>query len=239
MTRCTRRNSPMSCDDIPDTRNHQFSNAKQRTNEAWIRQLSGASGIVQQREAHEDLSRYLFVVIFNYLQSRRSNLLGLSLYADDEIALLAQDFVQSFMEKLVKDNYALLEKYRTIGKFTSWSAQVTLNLVATEFRRARWSRQIPMIRETYSDRETVHPDVAAVRAQIADEIDGCLAKLPEHYRQALIRCIAEDERAADVAKEMELTPNAVYILVHRAKAAMRTHLTQAGIGPQTLSAFAD
>ncbi|MEM7129925.1 MAG: sigma-70 family RNA polymerase sigma factor [Chloroflexota bacterium] len=254
MTRSNRHESPMDGGDTLGTRTHQFANDQftkqytsanrythgtQRTNEAWVRHLKGASGLLHQRDAHEDLSRYLFVVIFNYLQSRRNNLIGLSLYADDEIAVLAQDFVQSFMEKLVKDNYSLLRKYKTVGKFTSWAAQVTLNLVSTEFRRACWSRQLPMIRESYLDRETVHPDVAAVRTQIREVIDGCLKKLPEHYRIALVRCIAEDARAADVAEEMELTPNAVYILVHRAKAAMRSHLIQEGIDPQTLSVYAD
>ena len=239
MTSCNRRSSDVDDGDLPQTRSHYATSRKQRSNESWVAHLSGTSGVNQQQDAHEDLSRYLFVVVFNYLQGRRHSLLGLVRYADDEIALLAQDFVQTFMEKLVKEEYTLLEKYSTVGSFTSWAAQVTLNLVSTEFRRARWSRQLPMIEENYLDQKTVQPETAAVRAQISDLIDGCLARLPEHYRVALVRCIAEDEKTADVAREMELTPNAVYILVHRAKAAMRSHLIQVGVSPQTLADYTE
>ena len=56
---------------------------------------------------------------------------------------------------------------------------------------------------------------------------------------ALIRCIAEGERASTVAEDLNMSANAVYILIHRAKNAMRGHLTHEGIEPQTLSVFCE
>lgn len=225
--------------DIPQNRNHRLNVGKLRTNDEWILHLSGASGPANQQEAHEDLSRYLFVVIFNYLQKRRHSLYALSLYADEEIVPLVYDFVQLFMEKLVTDDYALLKKYSTLGRFTSWAAQVSLNLVSTEFRRACWSRQGPLTREAYSDQLLESPEASVLRAQVANTIERCLSKLPEHYRTVLVRCVAEDEKAVDIAEDMELSANAVYILIYRAKAALRKQLIREGVGPQTLSVYTE
>ncbi len=205
-----------------------------RTDTEWITSLTGKDGPDAQQLAHVDLSNYLYVVLFNYLKSRRSSLLALASYSDEELITLAQDFVQNYMEKMVKDDYALIEKYSTTGRFTSWVAQVALNMCATEFRRACWSRQVQMKQHPYWDQRAILPEAAAVRSQISEVLEACLAQLPEHYREALVRCIGEGERASVVAADLDISPNAVYILIHRAKNAMRKHLTHAGVGPNSL-----
>lgn len=208
--------------------------SRYRSSTEWVSSLTGKDGPQAQQLAHIDLSNYLYVVLYNYLQSRRSGLPAIVAYSDEELITLAQDFVQNYMEKMVKDDYALIGKYKTIGRFTSWAAQVAINMCATEFRHVCWSRQVPMKQQPYWDQQTLLPETAAVRSQIGDVIDSCLAQLPVHYREALVRCVGEGERAADVAADLDVSPNAVYILIHRAKNAMRKHLTHAGIGPNSL-----
>lgn len=210
-----------------------------RSNDEWIADLIGKNGRRAQQIAHLDLSNYLYVVVFNYLKERHTQLASISSYCEEELITIAQDFVQSFMEKMVRNNHELLHKYSNTGRFTSWAAQVIINLCATEFRRARWSRQQLMNQEPYWDRCTTAPEATAVRSQIAETIDSCLSKLPQNYREALVRCIGQGERASTVAQDLDVSPNAVYILIHRAKTAMRKQLTQQGIGPNTLSAYKD
>lgn len=210
-----------------------------RTNDEWIADLTGQNGGQAQQLAHIDLSNYLYVVVFNYLHDRHTQLASISAYCEDELITIAQDFVQNFMEKMVKNNHELLRKYSNTGRFTSWAAQVIINLCATEFRRARWSRQQRMNQQPYWDRCTAAPESTAVRSQIAETIHSCLGNLPQNYREALVRCIGEGERASAVAQDLDVSPNAVYILIHRAKSAMRKQLTQQGIGPSTLSAYKD
>lgn len=227
-----------------DKKSKQSTRAEQgvsqyRTNAQWIAGLKGDNGIPAQQLAHMDLSNYLYVVVFNYLQGRRTSLAALSSYSDDELIPVAQDFVQNFMEKLVKKNYDLLRKYSNTGRFTSWAAQVVINLCSTEFRRAHWSRQELMNQQPYWDRRTLIPENSVVRNQVTDTLVTCLEKLPEHYREALVRCVGEGERASKVAEDLDVSPNAVYILIHRAKSAMREHLAHEGIGPNTLGVFKD
>ena len=48
-----------------------------------------------------------------------------------------------------------------------------------------------------------------------------LASLPDQERIALVRTIVDGEAAADVAKELGVTPNRVYSLVHTGSARLR------------------
>ncbi|MCB0237375.1 MAG: hypothetical protein KDH08_01795, partial [Anaerolineae bacterium] len=61
-----------------------------------------------QASAHKDLANYLYVVAYNYLRLRQADLRALADFAAEELASLAQDFVQETLEKLARRDFALL-----------------------------------------------------------------------------------------------------------------------------------
>ena len=80
----------------------------QRNNQAWVEELRGDCGSERQSDAHRDLANYLYVVAYNYLRLRQADLRALADFAPDETATLAQDFVQETLEKLARNEFAVL-----------------------------------------------------------------------------------------------------------------------------------
>lgn len=212
-----------------------------RTNKQWVADLCNSDDPVQQRHAHENLTSYLYVVAYNYLQRRANDIQRLDMYQHQEIEELARDFVQSFMEKLAKNDFALLDKFSGTGRFTSWAAQVTNNLIASELRKPYWQRQyMPNdgLRVAWVvDEENPTPHEAVEVEEIGETMQRLLLQLPDQQRTVLVRCVAGDEQAADVAAELGITTNALYIIAHRAKAKMRKLLNKEGIYAAELALF--
>jgi len=203
-----------------------------RSDQDWVDQLSGVRGPQAQQAAHHDLASYLYVVAYNYLDKRRTSVMVLADFDNDELAELARDFVQETLEKLANNQHELLSQYAQTGRFTSWAAQIISNQIASELRRPYWKRREPLSTETFArraDEEGPQPEAAALLGETRAILQGCLQKLPERYRIALVRCIAEGERAEAVANDLDTTANAVYLLVYRAKRTMRTCVTKAGL----------
>lgn len=208
-----------------------------RTNEEWVDALRGRLGAAEQRRACDDLASYLYIVAYNNLQKRRSHLPKLQGLDESEQMCLAEDFVQAFMEKMVKEQFRLLSKFGGHGRFASWAAQVLVNLVASEMRKAKWRRQEFINARAQVVDTAMIPETVALRQQINEALERCLKRLPERSRIALVRCVIEGDCAPDVAAELGVSANAVHILVHRAKKSMRNYLKSEGIEPGTLNAF--
>lgn len=222
-----------------------------RSNADWIRDLRGAGGHAAQRQAHEDLARYLYVVAYNYLRLRQADLAALAELAAEDLAALAQDFVQDTLEKLARDNFRLLDRYRGDGRFTSWAAQIVRNQAAMELRKSYWTRReiLPEPGVGSESDEAVltaraetpppgaHPEQAAAQAHVGMVLQSCLERLPERNRLAITRCIAEEARADEVAAALQTTANAIYLLITRGKRQLKECLQRAGITSDVLSVF--
>lgn len=223
----------------------------QRTNVDWIRELRGDLGGDAQRQAHHDLANYLHVVAYNYLRLREADLPALASFAPEESAALAQDFVQDTLEKLARDAFALLNRFRGDGRFTSWAAQIVRNQAAMELRRSYWTRRADLPEERNETEAAVNapasaarvapladsPEHAATRGQVAAILQACLERLPERNRLAIVQCIADDARAELVAQSLHTSANAVYLLITRGKRQLRECLEQAGLSRDVLALF--
>lgn len=225
----------------------------QRTNQAWVDELRGARGGDAQRQAHEDLARYLYVVAFNYLRLRQADLYRLADLAAEEMAALAQDFVQETLEKLARHDFALLASFGAAGNFTSWAAQIVRNQAAMELRKSYWTRRSPLpqagAREADDDQaglaseladpaDEIDPARQAQQLQVRDLLQRCLARLSERYRLAVLNCLGDDVSADAVARALNTTANAVYLIIQRAKRQLRACLEQAGLDRSALAVFA-
>lgn len=226
---------------------------RERTHQEWQDELRGARGAAAQRAAHEDLGRYLYVVAYNYLRLREGDVPALAGFAREELAALAQDFVQETLEKLARNGFALLATFRGTGSFQGWAAQVVRNQAAQELRKAYWARRAVAPPDTERPDEdtfgpltlSLQPDEAreanperqAMYRQVCEALQCCLDALSERYRLAVLNCLGEGRAAESVAAALQTTANAVYLMVHRAKRQLKECLLRAGVGPEALAAL--
>ena len=225
----------------------------QRSNHDWVQELCGDRGDDAQRLAHQDLARYLYVVAYNYLRLRQTDLYRLADFAVEELAALAEDFVQETLEKLARNDFALLASYTSIGNFTSWAAQIVRNQAAMELRKSYWTRRGPLPQANGSDDNGAEVELAAELAdpsgdvdpawraqqqQVRDLVQRCVDHLPERYRVAVLNCLGDDVAADVVARALDTSANAVYLIIQRAKRQLRACLEQAGLDRSALAVFA-
>lgn len=225
----------------------------QRNNTEWVRELRGEGGAHAQRSAHQDLARYLYVVAYNYLRLRQADLNRLADFAAEELAALAEDFVQETLEKLVRDGFALLDRYNAAGNFTSWAAQIVRNQAAMELRKSYWTRRGPLPQSHGGDENGAESELATELADPSDDVDParlaqqrqvcdlmqrCISRLSERYRLAVLNCLGDDVSADVVARALDTTANAVYLIIQRAKRQLRACLEQSGLDRSALALFA-
>lgn len=204
-----------------------------RTDRRWLEDLRGHHGIALQTEALSDLSRYLLVVAYNAVKKRHDSLLSLQVLSDESLELLAEDFSQDLLLKISKNNFALLDKYEARGKFTSWLAQIANNEIAVEFRKAHWNRQLLLsdaAEHQLLDQKSLSPETQVLNSYVNEVLGEKIAALPENMRVALVRCLLLEERATNVALDMGVSANTVYLLIHRAKKILRKKLDYAQVG---------
>ncbi|MEM7126402.1 MAG: sigma-70 family RNA polymerase sigma factor [Chloroflexota bacterium] len=211
-----------------------------RSDELWIAELRGDQGLEAQRQAHEDLSGYLIVVIYNYFRRREAYDSVLVHFAPQELTELAHDFAQDTLEKIARDDFVLLDKFYGDGAFTSWIAQVTHRIVATELRRPYWRRRVyPVVDGDEEDELTLFdslereeagdPAEVVIQHEVAEMVRQCIEELSERYRTIFLRCIGDNEKAEVVAQEMDTSANAVYVVIYRAKRQLRKCLEGKGV----------
>lgn len=205
-----------------------------RTNLEWITELRGDQGDDEQWEAHDALCTYLYTVALNALWTRKPSLRQLSQYTSYEIEALAEDFVQGFCYKLIKDDYALLDKYSRRGRFLAWAAQILRNMIFSEFRKRPWKETERLDEQSLvrrSDTAAPHksvPDLIFQNNQLADLVEKALAKLSPKNQTIFLRYIVDGERANVVAKELGITTSGVYTAAHRIRDNIGEQLLKAG-----------
>lgn len=225
----------------------------ERTNQEWLDDLGGTRGAGPQRAAHEDLGRYLYVVAYNYLRLREGDVPALAGFAREELAALAQDFVQETLEKLAANGFARLASFRGAGSFRGWVAQIVRNQAAQELRKSYWTRRAPSLPDAErTDDDAAQPSALllapdeacdanperhAVYRQVCETLQCCLDALSERYRLAVLNCLGDGIAAESVASALNTTANAVYLMVHRGKRQLKECLLRAGVGPEALAAL--
>lgn len=106
--------------------------------------------------------------------------------------------------------------------------------IARNMRR-RHHRRKPHARDEVLDRlEAANADVEVLFAQkeSARELQGCLETLEDVPRKIVSLRILEDVSGSEVAKLLDLTPNHVAVMLHRAKRSLSVCITRAN-SPRT------
>ena len=197
---------------------------KPRSNEQWLADLRSEA---RRDEALADLREYLLRAVYLYLDRHREDLIDLD---RRELEHLAEDFAQEALLQI----QAKLDTFRGRSKFTTWAYPIVINVAAAELRLHRWRSlsmetlvsedQVP-ISHFLSDREMPDPETIAARNQILELIRQIIDyELTERQRFALVNVHFRGVPMAEVAQELNTTPNNVYKLVHDARKKIKQGL---------------
>lgn len=199
-----------------------------RTNDQWLAALSTPGR--DQDAALADLS----TILANGLHR---GLLGRVDTTAPEFDTMAEDFVQ---EALLK----ILDKLNTFAgrsKFTTWAHKITVHVALTELRRKRWQdSSLDQLTEREDGEYTPSftADPAPTPASTAERQDMLVRvnriieeELTEKQNKVIRLSAMQGLPAAEVARQMEMNPNAVYKLLHDARLRLKKRLEEQGLSP--------
>jgi len=195
-----------------------------RNNAEWLAALGNGEA---QAEALADLREYLRRAVFLYLDRHRADLAHLDLR---ELEHLAEDCVQDALLRILDK----LDTFRGESKFTTWAYRFVINVAAGELRLHRWrtvsietlvgEHEVPLF-TFLGDRQSPDPETMAARNQILDTIHQIInEELTERQQLALVNVHLRGIAMADVARQLDSTPNTVYKLLHDARKKIKAGL---------------
>jgi RNA polymerase sigma-70 factor, ECF subfamily len=206
-----------------------------RTNEAWLRALSGTP----QPDSLDDLRARLMSGLRYALQQR---------YSVTESDL--EDFTQEALVKIL----ANLDSFRGESKFTTWAQKIAIRVAFSELRRKRWENisledlapswvsehdaealallWLPST-EPSPERRVTRQSLRTVLAYLIEE------ELTELQRQAMVAIVLRGMPIEEVARRLDTNRNALYKLLHDARQRLKRSLEAQGLTvEEVLAAFA-
>lgn len=199
-----------------------------RTNEQWLAELQ--SEHPQYETAVADLSRLL-------TNGLRRGLLSQVKTAALEFDTQAEDFAQEAVLKVLEN----LETFAGRSKFTTWAHKIAISVALTELRRKRWQdSSLNSLTETDSGDytpsfvadEAPTPENRTARAELLKYIQNLIENdLTERQRTALVDSVIKGKSTNQIAKQLDMKPNAVYKLLHDARLKLKKSLAQDGYTP--------
>ena len=206
-----------------------------RTNKEWLTHL-GSPG-PQRENALSDLRDIL-------LRGLRRGLLPRINTNVPEFDTQADDFVQEALLKIL-DN---LDSFAGRAKFTTWAHKIAVSVALTELRRKRWQdTSLDGIMET-DDGGIFTPSFAADSApppaNVAERAD-MLRRIQRHInedltdkqRTAVNAAIIQGLSTKQVARDMDMKPNALYKLIHDARLRLKKAMAAEGLTPDDVLAI--
>ena len=153
-----------------------------------------------------------------------------------------EDVVQDVFVQIAKK----LESFRGEAELTTWMFAITRNIVAKRIRREQRRRAVfgAFGAWTQSDRSTaagdsvaqisdfIHgqahpdPDTAYETAQDVHCLYAAMDKLPEKYRTVIALCELDNMSTEAVADLLDISPNAVWVRLSRARKQLAVTMAQ-------------
>ena len=201
---------------------------KQRTNEEWLHDLR--SNGPARDAAINDLRQYLLRAVLYFFSQNPGDLRGL---AREEIEQVAQDLAQDALLTILNH----LDDFRGESKFTTWAYRFAINMSLVEARRQRWKNlslenmlaraELPDFQ--FEDEDAPDPGRSAEQQEIWDTVRDVIDhELTERQRSVLMAIAFEDVPVDVVAEELHMKRNAIYKMVHDARAKLKKRLEDRG-----------
>lgn len=197
-----------------------------RDNDQWIEALHPPI----DQEAIADLRTILI----------RSLKPALHKYVDRELDEFVEDVAQDALLKIIDK----ADTFRGDSKFTTWSLKIAVREGLTELRRKKWNdislNHFAVTPENNGEdlwelpfnSETTPPDRETHELMVLQNVLNVINnELSPKQKQALMMLMIDDIPLSIVAKEMGVSRNALYKLVHDARLNLKKKMKIAGINP--------
>ena len=192
---------------------------KERSNQDWLKDLAEPASA----EALDDLR----MLLLRGLRAALSNKI------DEDLETVTEDFAQDALLKVL-DN---LDSFRGESRFTTWAQKIAINVAFSELRRRRWRDvSLQSIIETPDGDEftptlLTDPGNSPERKISQFDIMGIVEELvhdelTERQRTAMLAMLNSDIPLAEVARQLETNPNALYKLMHDARQRLKARLEE-------------
>jgi RNA polymerase sigma-70 factor (ECF subfamily) len=202
---------------------------RQRSNPEWLSQLR-ADGTPEQAEAIEDLRQYLLRAVLYFFSQSPGDLRSL---ARSELEQVAQDLAQDALLTILKN----LDDFRGESKFTTWAYRFAINMSLVEARRQRWKNfsldnmleKSDLADLQFEDRDSPDPVRSAQQQEVWEMVRDVIEnELTERQRKILTAVVFDDVPVDVVTKQFKMNRNAVYKMVHDARAKLKRRLEDRG-----------
>ena len=223
--------------EAPDNHNctkHKGTRVSKRTNEQWLEDLA-ANG-----PAHEAAIADLQQILLVGLQRGLLNQVNPSAL---EFSTQAEDFVQEALLKIL-DN---LNSFAGRSQFTTWAHKIALSVALTELRRKRWQDTSLDGLTAANDGDYTpkliadpapQPENATERAELLVHVQRMITEeLTDKQRAVMETAVLQDLPTAEVARQLDMKPNAVYKLLHDARLRLKQRLAADGLTPEDILAL--
>ena len=141
----------------------------------------------------------------------------------------AEDLTQEVFLRL----YRCRKSYAPRAKFSTWLFHITQNVARNALRRRRRHAWLHFVKFDEGDEgggerrppaAEQSPSLPLERRELAQEVRGAMAGLVGRQRQALEMHQFQDRSYAEIAEELELSPEATKSLLYRARVQLRDAL---------------
>ncbi len=207
-----------------------------RSNEQWLADLR------TNGEAHDLALTDLRLILLSGL---RRGLLGRVNTNAPEFDALAEDFVQEALLKILDK----LDTFAGRSQFTTWAHKIAVSVALTELRRKRWQdSSLDGIMDIGDGDYTPSlvadpaplPEKRTAQVEMMGHVERLIRQaLTAKQRSALVASVFEGKPAAEVAKLLQMKPNAVYKLLHDARLKLKKALADEGLTPADVLAVFD
>ena len=199
-----------------------------RTNEQWLTELQAEH--LQYETAVTDLTKLL-------TNGLKRGLLSQIKTSAPEFDTQAEDFAQEAVLKVLEN----LNTFAGRSKFTTWAHKIAISVALTELRRKRWQdSSLTSLTETESGSFTPSfiadnapsPEKRTARTELLAYVQKLIENdLTERQRTALLDSVIQGKSTDQIAKQLDMKPNAVYKLLHDARVRLKKSLAQDGYTP--------
>ncbi len=149
---------------------------------------------------------------------------------------VAEDLVQETLLAALEQH----ERFRGDGRQLAWLAGILRHKIADHFRRKSRRREVGLgdADETFDDprfnakgfwrqppsRWSAAEDELLENKEFWETVQGCLETMPDRPREVLALRVMQDESTEAICELLGITPNNVWVVLHRARSMLRACL---------------
>lgn len=155
----------------------------------------------------------------------------------------AEDFVQEALLKILDK----LDSFAGRSQFTTWAHKIAISVALTELRRKRWQdASLDGLMATDDGFYTPglmadpapSPEDVTARADMLARVNRLIEQeLTEKQQAVMETAVMQNLPTSEVARLMDMQPNAVYKMLHDARLRLKKRLADEGLTPRDVLAL--